>query len=256
MSLTTTNSASKSLQQALKHAGFSVTELGLSGRFHSELDHLDGFNSILEFCEKNRAFTYPANIDGNKKVSNEESPHILALRSILLQKCEWYDTILALKSSHLSGPSSRLISFGERCIPSSLLSDLAGRTLYSDDITPQSPSSRENANDVAVIGMSINIAGASSVPDFWDLLASGKSQHKLVPEDRFNFETVFRENDDSRKWYGNFIEGIEEFDHKFFKRTPARVKVWILSSGFCFSVRTRPWKWLGTSTTFTPISAN
>ncbi|KAJ4314706.1 hypothetical protein N0V94_006339, partial [Neodidymelliopsis sp. IMI 364377] len=46
------------------------------------------------------------------------------------------------------------------------------------------------------------------------------SSHQLVSEDKFSFDTFFRENDASRKWYGNFINGVEDFDHKFFKKTP------------------------------------
>jgi acyl transferase domain-containing protein/acyl carrier protein/SAM-dependent methyltransferase len=229
VSLTTTVSISQTLRQTLQSAGFSVTELGLSGRFHSEPDYCSQFDSVVEFCDKNPGFAFPSSTAvkiptrtnaGDDLASSQESLHVVALKSILLQKCEWYQTISDLKSTHLSSPTSCLVSFGERCIPSSLLSGLGGRALFSDDIITPTASSRENPNDIAVIGMSINTAGANSVPEFWDLLATGKSQHKLVPKDRFTFDTVFRENDDSRKWFGNFLDGVDEFDHKFFKKTP------------------------------------
>jgi acyl transferase domain-containing protein/acyl carrier protein/SAM-dependent methyltransferase len=225
VSLTTTVSILEPLQHALQNAGFAITELGLSGRFHSKSDHHKVFESILEFCDENPAFTFPSSSlgipsrpnRGDIMSGNQTSLHKTALQSILLQRCDWYDIVSGLKTSTLSSSTS-FVSFGERCIPASLLSGFSGRITYFDDTT--APMLRSNPNDVAVIGVSINVAGASSITEFWDLLVSGKSQHQLVSEDKFTFETTFRENDPKRKWYGNFIDGVEDFDHKFFKKTP------------------------------------
>jgi acyl transferase domain-containing protein/acyl carrier protein/SAM-dependent methyltransferase len=209
----------------LESAGFTVTELGLSGRFHSTSDHYDDFDTIIDFCDKNSAFKFPKSaLEISTRTESDEimpkngaSHHKTALQSILLQRCEWFNIISNLKSSYMSGSTS-FVSFGERCIPTSLLSGFSGRITYFDEAS--TPILRVNPNDVAVIGVSINVAGASSVTEFWDLLASGKSQHQLVSEDKFTFETTFRDNDPNRKWYGNFIDGVEDFDHKFFKKTP------------------------------------
>lgn len=225
MSLTTTVSVLEPLQRDLQNAGFAITELGLSGRFHSTSDHSNGFDTIIDFCDKNPAFKFPTSAleiptraeSDDVMLKNGTSHHKTALQSILLQRCEWFNIISNLKSSHMSGFTS-FVSFGERCIPTSLLSGFSGRITYYDEAS--TPILRVNPNDVAVIGVSINVAGASSVTEFWDLLASGKSQHQLVSEDKFTFETTFRENDPSRNWYGNFIDGVEDFDHKFFKKTP------------------------------------
>lgn len=225
VSLTTTVSALEPLQHALQNAGFAITELALSGRFHSKSDHHDAFESVISFCDKNPAFMFPTSTlripsrtaTDDTMLRNQMSLHKIALQSILLQRCEWFSVVSELRSSYLSDTTS-FVSFGERCIPTSLLSGLSGRLTYFDDTT--APMLRSNPSDVAVIGVSINVAGASSVTEFWDLLVSGKSQHKLVSEDKFTFETTFRENDPSRKWYGNFIDGVEDFDHKFFKKTP------------------------------------
>ncbi|KAL8692796.1 MAG: hypothetical protein Q9218_002237, partial [Villophora microphyllina] len=76
-------------------------------------------------------------------------------------------------------------------------------------------------HDIAVIGMSCNVAGANDLENFWKILIEGKSQHTEVSGDRFGFETVFREADNKGgKWYGNFIDEYDAFDHKFFKRSP------------------------------------
>lgn len=225
VSVTTTVSTVEPLQQSLREAGFNTTDLGLSGRFHSESDHGGSFDSIVDFCDEHPAFAFssstpriPTKTKPSEALLNrQESHHKLVLQAILLDKCEWYTIISDLKSSYPSD-SACFVSFGERCIPSSVSSSFAGRTTYFGDAI--APSLRVNSNDVAVIGMSINVAGASSLPEFWSLLTSGRSQHRKVSGDKFSFDTFFREDDASKTWYGNFIDGVEDFDHKFFKKTP------------------------------------
>lgn len=68
--------------------------------------------------------------------------------------------------------------------------------------------------------MSGHLPGAKDLDDFWHVLASGKSQHVEVPTDRFKMETPWRGAESDRKWYGNFIQDHDTFDHKFFKKSP------------------------------------
>lgn len=68
--------------------------------------------------------------------------------------------------------------------------------------------------------MSGHLPGAKDLDDFWHILASGKSQHVEVPTDRFKMETPWRGAESDRKWYGNFIQDHDTFDHKFFKKSP------------------------------------
>lgn len=75
-------------------------------------------------------------------------------------------------------------------------------------------------SDIAIIGMACKVAGANDLEEFWEVLCEGKSQHQEVSPDRVDFDTPFRKIDKSRKWYGNFIDGADEFDHKFFKKSP------------------------------------
>lgn len=85
----------------------------------------------------------------------------------------------------------------------------------------ESPETSVRDDDIAVVGMSCNVAGAQDLEQFWQILIEGKSQHKVVPTDRFEFETVFRpDSDPNRTWYGNFLDDYDAFDHKFFKKTP------------------------------------
>ena len=78
-------------------------------------------------------------------------------------------------------------------------------------------------NDIAVVGVSCQVAGADDVEEFWDVLCKGESQHIEVPKERLDFETQWRDVDPNRKWYGNFIKNHDAFDHKFFKKSPREV---------------------------------
>lgn len=136
--------------------------------------------------------------------------------------------------SQLIGKDSRAVSFGpERCVPPSFVRGLSSQVTYFEDMRSTvagdsifSESSvrhdRPNsANDIAVVGMSCNVAGADDLEGFWEIIQEGKSQHVEVPCDRFGFETIFRETESKgSKWYGNFIKDFDAFDHKFFKKTP------------------------------------
>ncbi|RMZ66368.1 polyketide synthase [Pyrenophora seminiperda CCB06] len=230
VSLTAPLSILQELQRDLQDSGYTVAELGLAGRFHSQAHHGHVFQSIVDFCDRSPSFAFPTaksltiatqTNNGSSLFDREKSLHSTVLQSILIQKCEWYACVSKLSATCLETPSSSIVLFGETCIPSSLRGALSGRIVNQDDLfTAAASTVRENPNDIAIIGMSLNVAGAPSVSEFWNLLASGKSQHKLVPEERFNFNTAYRDNDGSRKWYGNFIDGLEDFDHKFFKKTP------------------------------------
>lgn len=46
-------------------------------------------------------------------------------------------------------------------------------------------------------------------------MVKGESQHIEVPESRFTFETQWRETDPARKWFGNFLNDHDAFDHRY-----------------------------------------
>jgi acyl transferase domain-containing protein len=129
--------------------------------------------------------------------------------------------------------NSRIIEFGpERCVPPSLLRRLNSQvTHYEFQPTPErqtlneisQPSAGIKEDEVAVIGMACQVAGAQDLEEYWKILLEGESQHQpLLPNERFVMETVFRprQEADDRKWYGNFLRDYDVFDYKFFKKTP------------------------------------
>lgn len=165
--------------------------------------------------------------------------HHVALRSILVEQSQWYQTFAAVNSSRLKDKESRLICFGlERCVPPLLMRGLSPQLIHManlgegnsglsvNSLKPQTSLKYRysySENDIAVIGVSCKVAGADDLEEFWKLLCEGQSQHIEVPKERFEFETHWRDIDSKRKWYGNFVKDHDAFDHKFFKKTPREV---------------------------------
>ncbi len=227
------------LQQQLRAAGIIAIEVGLHGRFHCEL-HRDTTTILLNFCDSHTEFQFPdasalvlptrSNSGGN--FITQGHLHHEALRSTLIEPPQWYRTFATVRDSILSDKESLVVSFGpERCVPPSMMRELSPQVVHMadlDQVTDRSEVSVKNErlfsdNDIAVVGMSCKFAGADNLEEYWDLLCAGKSQHKEVPKERFGFETAWRDADPKRKWYGNFVEDHDMFDHKFFKKSPREI---------------------------------
>ncbi|KAI1465201.1 uncharacterized protein F4812DRAFT_466638 [Daldinia caldariorum] len=236
--ITTKASVITELQQQLRSAGFIGWEVGIYGRFHADVN-IEKSKLLMEFVDAHVEFqfpdatsglVFPTRSNGGGKLITEDSLHHHALQSILLEPPRWFQTVSAVRDNMIENRDSYIISFGsERVVPPSLLRSINSQVLYMadfDDTTPRfgaflkSETRTFSDNDVAVVGMSINVAGAEALDEFWDLLVSAKSQHKEVPKERFSFQGAFRDNDPKRKWFGNFIENFDKFDHKFFKKSP------------------------------------
>lgn len=91
-------------------------------------------------------------------------------------------------------------------------------------------------NSIAVVGMSIKVAGADDLDEFVAMLKTGQSQHELIMRDRLQHEILHRENADAnsdRKFYANFVRDSDAFDHKFFKKSPRESQAMDPQSRLC-----------------------
>ena len=240
--MTTADRTASMLLQQFKVAGIVASEVGLSGRFHSSC-YREDIDAITQFCDSNPGYSFPkasklvfpTQTFGLDQDSANTNMNRLALQSILLEQSRWYETFAHVLDTCLKSPNSTVISIEpDRCVPPSLMRKLGPRLIHMTDLdyeTPQLSSSvldpeapfKRNAcgeRDIAVIGMSIKVAGADDLEEFCEILRDGRSQHEEVPESRFGFETQWRELDTQRKWYGNFMRDVDAFDHKFFKKSP------------------------------------
>ena len=231
------------LLQQLRQAGVTASEVGLRGRFHCQCHH-DDLDAIIDFCDSDPAFqfpdvsklTLPMHLSPTGQVAEEARLHHVVLRMILEEQSKWYQTFAFVQASRLEPKESVVVSFGpDRGVPPSLMRKLGPRLVHAADLDQAVPRLADSAldpaaasihqrdgsdNDIAVVGISCQTAGASDIEEFWKILCEGKSQHIEVPEERFGFETQWRSEDKNRKWYGNFIKEHDVFDHKFFKKSP------------------------------------
>ena len=85
--------------------------------------------------------------------------------------------------------------------------------------------SQGSDNDIAIIGMSCRVAGASSPSEFWELLASSKDVQSNIT--RFNSEAFYHPDGGARKGLTNVHSAymlddrvIDKFDNIFFHIPP------------------------------------
>ncbi|CEJ81468.1 hypothetical protein VHEMI01590 [[Torrubiella] hemipterigena] len=221
------------LLKQLRESGIVASEIGLRGRYHSQ-QNLPLLQTLFDFCATHPAFqlqdaaettiaTYN-NHDGSPVTSGPLHEH--ALRSILVDQSLWIDTWKGLIDRETINKQTRIVSTGyERAIPPSLIKQFTPQTTHLLDKEKLGNVRQQDEyldTDIAVVGMSCKTAGADNIDEFWEVLSTGKSQHREIkPDDkRFSFKTLFREVDPKRKWFGNFIDDVDCFDHKFFKTSP------------------------------------
>ncbi|KAL4769117.1 hypothetical protein BDW60DRAFT_210354 [Aspergillus nidulans var. acristatus] len=218
--LTSSGRGAVALAQELREVGLTVAQVRLQGRFHDPSESRKAYTDALaDLCNRTPELQFahtPAMSLAYPKIDNA-SLHEVAVRSMLVQHCDWYDTFKAAYPE-VSNPS-RVVCFGsERCIPPTL----AKRTVKIESQHQGSDAfaSLDQDNMIAVVGMSIKTAGADDVDEFAQMLRTGRSQHQAISEDDINFNTPWRTDKGSRTWYSNFIRDRSQFDHSFFKMSP------------------------------------
>ncbi|ROV86977.1 hypothetical protein VMCG_10929 [Cytospora schulzeri] len=245
------------LIQAMRAENITIADVGLHGRFHSnEADMRSHVDVLVKLCDgfPGLQFPHPTKLASQAYTNDHAGTSFYdtctadfkpdrpimtlqesALRAMLTEQCDWNGACKSvLEASQLNAKAnSEYVSFGlDHCVPPTILHRLGAKILHLAEwdqgssgqglrvpYKPQTPSFN-NQEDIAVVGMSIKVAGADDVDEFSRILKTGESQHEELSRDRMQLDTLFREKDDSRKWYGNFIRDVDAFDHKFFKRSP------------------------------------
>ena len=159
---------------------------------------------------------------------------------ILASRCEWYSLLTELaKDLDLSGRRIHtLATFGiGDCIPLSPfhklqlqitkvdVQSLIAETTYKSRTNRSVDGYSYPKDAVAIVGASCRLPGANNMEELWELVSSGTSRHKEIPPDRFDLQGSFRASQDrkfteKRKFYGNFVDQVENFDHAFFRTNP------------------------------------
>ncbi|KAL2827959.1 hypothetical protein BDW59DRAFT_143589 [Aspergillus cavernicola] len=235
--LTSSGRAAATVAQELRAAGLTAAEVSLQGRFHDPCDvRKTDTDTLVDLCDRMvdlQLATTPAMVLASYSNSTGGSPtaegtplHELAVRSILVQHCDWYGTFSAAYPAFVG---SRVVCFGsEKSIPPTMASQvqpvyqaMVGRGTPSKSVAqePQDFSGLDESDMIAVVGMGIKVAGADDLDEFAEMLRTGKSQHQEVKSD-IDFDTPWREDPGSRTWYYNAVKDRHAFDHSFFKMSP------------------------------------
>lgn len=95
-------------------------------------------------------------------------------------------------------------------------------------VKPQQTASKATANGsgpIAIVGMACRFPGGADTPEkFWDLLSSGVDAIGPMPSERWRTEDWWSADpNEPGKFYtreGGFIDGVDRFDHEFFRLSP------------------------------------
>ncbi|KAG6866326.1 Type I Iterative PKS [Blastosporella zonata] len=172
-------------------------------------------------------------LTGDAITKDETSGSLLELvvDILLLHPVNWsvvIDRVVALvpPKSHITllnvGPGLGLSRSTERAFP-------RGRTSLIDLTSASShlPRPQPKQEPIAIVGMAVNMPGAPNVSKLWEVLEQGINTISEIPEHRFRISDYSNGTNPKRTMKahtGNFIEGADEFDNKFFKISPREAK--------------------------------
>ncbi|CAN8103581.1 unnamed protein product [Discula destructiva] len=85
------------------------------------------------------------------------------------------------------------------------------------------------ADAIAIVGAGCRLPGASSLDQLWDLISEGESRLEPLRSERANLQQSFRADQDrdwvnKRKFFGNYVDDVDSFDHAFFGISPREAK--------------------------------
>ncbi|WP_026686152.1 SDR family NAD(P)-dependent oxidoreductase [Azovibrio restrictus] len=86
-----------------------------------------------------------------------------------------------------------------------------------------------DAHDIAIVGLSLHVAGADDQDSFWDMLAQGRHQFRPLPESRWAHDSlVHPERDVLGKTVvrsGAFLDHLDRFDPRYFRISQAEAEL-------------------------------
>ena len=233
------------LQTYARSQGLLVQEMHIRGKVHNP-ENVDLAKELCDLCDRTESLQLPSALNLQTSVRSNRTGEKLTegslshevVNTILAGRCEWYTLLTELaKDLDLSERRShQLATFGiGDCVPLSpfhkvqlQITKLDVLSFIANHISSvRAPKLDYHFPDdaVAVIGASCRLPGASNLEELWDLMSSGSSRHVEVPKDRFDIHGSFRASQDwkfagKRKFYGNFVDDVGNFDHAFFGTNP------------------------------------
>ena len=100
---------------------------------------------------------------------------------------------------------------------------LSGKISKTEPVK-NTPTRRKTSNDIAIVGMACRFPGANNLQSYWDLLEQGRNAVTNGRPDDYHLKGTL-ENDPSPMGWGGFVNGIDQFDAKFFGITPIEARM-------------------------------
>ncbi|KAK7931080.1 hypothetical protein PG985_001792 [Apiospora marii] len=241
----------------LRAAGVTAIPLAFKGQLHApSAERARHTEALIEVCHAMPELQFPdaaqlalptyLDHPEGKQVSGEETDLVaMVLRSILASQLNWTSTVSKLAANK---EDKSIIAFGlDRPLPPTIMRAFGPKQVQFEDVEediaksivhrprPQTQASSSDAVEsvqaeaeedfddvIAIVGMSLKVAGGEDLEGFEQMLKTGESQHEIITRERMTPDMLFRDNDayGDRKWYGNFMRDPDAFDHKFFKKSP------------------------------------
>ncbi|KAL8715419.1 MAG: hypothetical protein Q9220_000753, partial [cf. Caloplaca sp. 1 TL-2023] len=236
----------KQIESYAHDQGLHFQALHIRGKVHNP-ENESLATSLKRLCAANPSLQFPmtadikaplrSNISGD--VFNSQNLTNEAIQAILVSRCEWYQLLNHVahdlektgSSSHIlvhfgSGDCLSPVPFHQRELSitkvnaMSLIKDPAGASKSTKDCTYEYP-----PDSVAVVGIACRFPDATNVEEFWALISSGKSTIQELSQAKLDTQSKFRVSQDKKwasrqKFYGNFIDRPDSFDHSFFGMNP------------------------------------
>ncbi|KAH3574576.1 hypothetical protein KXV22_000413 [Aspergillus fumigatus] len=151
------------------------------------------------------------------------------LEMMLLEPVDWVaveDNILAtLKQSATAGDASyEILNFGpgygmsgaRHTLPDNL--KIVAASIAESRPLPQDASGLLSPDDIAIVGMGVDLPGAPDADALWQNLVEGVNSCTKIPSSRFHVEDFYQKKDGRtlRTKYGNFLENPFMFDNELF----------------------------------------
>lgn len=248
------------LSEEFRARGYRVINVHVEGRFHSAI-HSSTVDKLTKFASSTRDLQLP-DVDKllvpvrstiNGEVITKESLVRVALENTLSKPANWYGTLRAAVAQ-LAEDLPRIITVigSGNHVPASLVSGSGLQILslsgaFTDGLNLTSgnspPAGSEFVDDasvnsasvngknleypphsIAIVGMAGRFPGADSLDELWELLLSGKAMSQPAPVDRLGLPQTG--DHAGTKWWGNFLNNPDTFDHNFFKKSSREAIAW------------------------------
>ncbi|KAK0637387.1 hypothetical protein B0T17DRAFT_613985 [Bombardia bombarda] len=226
--------------------GYLVQPLEIRGKVHNP-ENTDLAHELSSLCSKSELLSLPSSDCLQCPMRSNRNGAVIppgtplsddVLYTILSARSEWYlvleDVARSLKKTGVQNHEIISLGIGDfiPLMPFNKLGLRAKKTEWNVlEEKERSSSSNEHTQPIppytypddaiAIVGASCRLPGANNMEELWEVISTGQDTHEELKANRFNMYGGYRAFQSgkfakNRKWYGNFVEGVDRFDRAFF----------------------------------------